>query len=257
MSEYDAFADIYDFDVGRGLVEEDVPFYVAAAMQAIPPVLDLACGTGRVTLAIARAGVEVVGLDSSVNMIAQAQEKAKGLSNIRFVHGDMRDFSLEQKFGLAIISYPSFLHLTTPEDQRQALTNIRNHLLDSGALILSILNPTARQLAIYMGPTEDVLRFDHEFRHPGTGHVFKVWEQRRVDEDRQTIELNYIYDELDNEGSVRGRRYRSLHLRYVHRYEMQHLLELCGYDIEGLYGGYDGSPLHRYSPEMVWVARRD
>ena len=75
-SEYDAFAAIYD--VQSGTFEDDLGFYLGLAREAEPPVLELATGTGRVSLPIARAGVSIVGVDSSAEMLAVARRKLEG-----------------------------------------------------------------------------------------------------------------------------------------------------------------------------------
>jgi ubiquinone/menaquinone biosynthesis C-methylase UbiE len=103
---YEYVADHYDI-LTSGL-EGDLDFYVGLAREAEPPVLELGCGTGRVAIPIARAGVQIVGLDSSPPMLAKAQERSNGLTNVRWVEGDMREFDLPDRFGLVIIPYRAF-----------------------------------------------------------------------------------------------------------------------------------------------------
>jgi ubiquinone/menaquinone biosynthesis C-methylase UbiE len=103
-TEYDAFAGIYD--VQMGAFDADLDFYVDLAREVEPPVLELATGTGRVSLPIARAGVPIVGLDSSVEMLSVAREKLEQEPDLslRLVQADMRDFDLPDSrgtFGLA------------------------------------------------------------------------------------------------------------------------------------------------------------
>ena len=106
-STYDAWADVYDSIYSY--VREDIPFYVEAARESEGPVLELGCGTGRVTIPIARAGVDIVGMDSSEAMLDVARRKvaetASGGGAITLIHGDMRDFSLDSSFGLVIIHF--------------------------------------------------------------------------------------------------------------------------------------------------------
>ena len=118
VSYGDSWADIYD-DV-HGYLEHvpylnDIPFWVEEARSSDGAVLELGCGTGRVAIPIAQAGVPVVGLDNSARMLRAARAKAKRLDLsgelLRFVHGDMRTFRLKRKFELAIIPFRSFLFL--------------------------------------------------------------------------------------------------------------------------------------------------
>ena len=126
-TEYDAFADIYDLEYGTTTV--DLDFYVEHAQAAQSPVLELACGTGRLALRVAEAGIPIVGIDSSERMLAVAREKAARLEEsgaapveslpVEWVQADMRDFDLGRRFGLAMIPARSFLHLLDPSDQVQ------------------------------------------------------------------------------------------------------------------------------------------
>ena len=126
---YQVAAAFYDRTFGRAELEGergDVAFYVEEARRAGAPALELACGTGRVLIPVAEAGLTVVGLDSSAAMLSIAQEKIAELPDttqrrIELVEGDMRSFALDQRFKLIMIPFRSFLHLMTPAAQRQAL----------------------------------------------------------------------------------------------------------------------------------------
>lgn len=257
MSEYDIWAHIYDLHYEG--YEEDTPFYVGEAERATPPVLELACGTGRVTIPIAQAGVEVVGLDSPPEMLAVAQKKMVQLSpevkeRIRLLEGDMRDFSLDGRFGLIMIPFRSFLLLLSVKDQKQALRNIYRHLRPDGRLALNIFVPDLGIIASHSSPLGEPLKRMKEVKDPETGHRLIIWETRHYDQHRQIIENLFLYEELEETGVVVKRTYRPLRLRWVYRYEMEHLLDLCGFQVEGLYGGFDRRPFDADSREMVWVA---
>lgn len=257
MSEYDIWADIYDLQYEG--YEEDIPFYVGEAQRATSPVLELACGSGRVTIPIAQAGVEVVGLYSSPEMLAVAQQKVAQLSpevkgRIHLLEGDMRDFSLDERFGLIMIPFRSFLLLLSVEDQKQALRNIYRHLRPDGRLTLNIFVPDLGMIASHSSPLGEPLRRLKEVKDPEPGHQIMMWETRHHDQHRQIIENLFIYEELDETGVVVKRTYRPLRLRWVYRYEMEHLLDLCGFRVEELYGGFDRQPFDEKSREMIWVA---
>jgi len=137
-----ANAEAYDADMGRAAdAMDDVPFYVELAREAAltgQAVLELGCGTGRVTIPIAQAGVEVVGLDNAPAMLNVARRKATTAGvDVRWVAADMRSFKLEQRFGLVIVPFRSFLHLLTDADQRACLERIHEHLLPGGRLALN------------------------------------------------------------------------------------------------------------------------
>lgn len=259
MKEYDrtdaAFYDYYSLGV-----EGDVQFYIEEARSAGSPVLEIGCGTGRILLPIAESGINIVGLDRAPAMLSLLRQKLAGCSaetqsRVQLVEGDMRHCSLGRRFQLITIPYRAFLHLVTPKDQRQALTCIREHLTDDGRLVFNVFDPSLEIIAAHMEPLGSALKKDSEFIHPDTGHRVVVWDTRQYDPERQILEQYFIFEELDEEGRVLTKTYSPLTLRYVYRYEMRYLLELCGYKVEALYGDFRRGPF-RYGGEQVWVARR-
>ncbi|HEY8489913.1 MAG TPA: class I SAM-dependent methyltransferase [Dehalococcoidia bacterium] len=122
-------------------VPGDVAFYVGLARRAEPPVLELGCGTGRVTVAIARAGVPAVGLDLSEPMLRRARRRAAGVRNVRWVLGDMREFRLPERFGLVVVPHRSFQHLLTAGDLLATLQRVHQHLRPGGRLAFNLFNP--------------------------------------------------------------------------------------------------------------------
>lgn len=253
-SEYYEQAELYD-QLNPGL-PGDVEFYLGLARSATPPVLELGCGTGRVTIPIARAGVPIVGLDAAAPMIAIAQHKAEGVRDVRWIEGDMRCFALDERFGLVFIPYRSFLHLLTTEDQLQALATIHKHLQPGGRLALNIFNPSITTIAAWMGELSGAQRHLLEYRDPASQRRHTVWQSRRYRQSEQRLDELRVYEELDRGSRVLSKTYRTLKLRYIFRYEMEHLLRLAGFDIEALYGSFDRRPFEERSTEMIWVARR-
>ena len=252
-STYDAWADVYDSIYSY--VREDIPFYVEAARESKGPVLELGCGTGRVTIPIARAGVDIVGLDSSKAMLDVARRKvgdtASGGGALTLLHGDMRDFSLDSSFGLVIIPFRGFLSLLTVEDQTRALLNIRRHLAPGGKLIFNIFVPDLEMLV----QEGDVPYHFRDVTDPDTGARYVLWHQSSYDNHSQIISTRIIAEELDQQGTMVRRFYRDFQLRYVHRWEMFFLLKSSGFEVVDLYGGFDRSPFDETSTEMVWVVR--
>jgi SAM-dependent methyltransferase len=250
-----AVAGAYDDEIERldAVIRDDVPFYVALAEQAAivgQGVLELGCGTGRVTLPIARAGVDVVGLDNAGPMLDVARGKAGGASNPRWVQGDMTDFDLGQRFGLVIIPFRSFLLLLTVEQQKACLARIHEHLGSGGRLALNIFNPSILAIADWLGNKGD------RWQRSQTGPKQERWVNRRYDPASQELNETRTEVELSDVGAVIQRTERNLRLRWVWRYEMEHLLTLGGFEVEALYGWFDGSPFTDESSEMIWVAKR-
>jgi SAM-dependent methyltransferase len=259
MEEYDRIdAEYYDY-YSTGL-EGDVDFYVAEAQKAGSPVLEIGCGTGRITFPVAQRGIVVTGLDLSPSMLEVAQRKLANLEpeiqqRVTIVWGDMRDFALDQRFNLIMIPYRAFLYMYTPEDQRQALTCIHNHLADEGRLIFNIFDPRLDIIASHFGSLGSAVKMQNEFVHPTSGRRVVVLDTRQYDPEKQMIAQYFIFDEMDEDGLVVSRHYVPLNLRYVFRYEMQHMLSLCGFEIEALYGDFNRGSF-RYGGEQIWVARK-
>lgn len=252
------YATYYD-QTSEGL-KGDVEFYVEEARSAGSPVLEIGSGTGRILVPVAQAGIEIVGLDLSHAMMEVAREKLAALEpevrgRVQMVEGDMRDFSLGRRFRLVMIPYRAFLHMMTPDDQRKALLCIREHLEEDGRLIFNVFDPRLDIIAAHMTPTGHALKKLMEFTHPENGRRVIVWDTRHYDPEQQTIEEDRIFEEIDDEGAVISRNHSRLILRYLYRYEMEHLLELCGYKVEALYGDFKRGAF-RYGGEQVWVAGR-
>lgn len=251
-SPYDHWAAIYD--AVYAYVRDDIPFYLEEARRAGGPVLELGCGTGRVAIPMAEAGVDMVGLDSSGAMLNVARRKMRRLQgaagSLTLVEADMRDFSLDQKFNLVIIPFRGFLSLLTVEDEAQTLRNIGRHLAPGGRLAFSIFVPDLNMLV----QEGDVPYHYRDVTDPDTGATLVLWHQSSYDNHNQIVNARIIVEELDEAGVVRRRLYRDFQLRYIHRWEMHHLLELCGYQVLDLFGDFERSPFDEGSTEMVWVA---
>lgn len=259
MNEYNQTDAKFYNHYATGL-EGDIQFYVEEAKKAGSPVLELGCGTGRILIPVAEAGISIVGLDHSSAMLSVARHKVSKLNavtqrRIKLSNQDIRDFSLVQCFKLIMIPYRTFLHLLTPKDQRQALFSIREHLATNGLLIFNIFDPTPDVIAAHLGSLGSAIKKNSESTHPDTGNRTIVWEACQYDLERQVLKRDLIFEDLNNEGTVISKSYSSLTVRYIYRYEMQYLLELCGYSIEALYGDFQRGLFQR-GAEQIWVARR-
>src|SRR5436853_1719379 len=126
--EYASIADLYDH-VAPYRSRPDIAFFVEAAKQAGSTVLEVGCGTGRVLIPTARAGVDIVGLDLSPHMLAVCRERlghesTAVQSRVQLVQADMRNFNLERTFRLITVPFRPFQHLITVDEQRECLESI-------------------------------------------------------------------------------------------------------------------------------------
>lgn len=261
MKEYEGIdAVLYDTYIFGQMAEQDIAFYVDEAKQSEGPALELGCGTGRITIPVAESGVEIVGLDRSNAMLEIARKKISGLSDnvrsrITLVEDDMLSFSLDRSFNLIIIPFRAFLHLLTVDEQKTSLTGIRDHLSPNGRLIFNIFDPNLDIIAAHRSYLGEALKKQTEFKHPATGNQVIGWDSRKYYLDRQLIDELRLYEEVDEAGCVVSRYYVPLKLRYIYRYEMQHLLEICGFKAEALFGDFDRGPF-RAGGEQIWICSK-
>jgi ubiquinone/menaquinone biosynthesis C-methylase UbiE len=248
---YDSWAAIYDSVYSY--VQEDIPFYLNEAIASKGPVLELGCGTGRVTIPIAEAGVPITGLDFSEAMLDVARKKTESISNkdhVRLALGDMTDFDLEEKFALIIIPFRGFQALLSVEDEISALDSIKRHLAPGGKLIFNIFVPDVEML---VQPFDVTYHFRDVF-DPKSGIQYVLWNQTDFDSYRQVMNIRTTIEELDDDSVVVRKMYRDFQLRNVFRWEMHHLLNSSGFHVEELFGDFDGSEFDEASTEMIWIA---
>ena len=249
---FDDWADIYDRVYADW--DHDLNFYLLHAMNSGGPVLELGCGTGRVSIAIAELGLTVMGIDLSPRMLEAARRKAvdRGLDeSCLFHHGDMRSFKLDQQFPLIVIPFRSFQSLLTLEDQRSTLMATKKHLLPGGKLIFDVFAPDIQMLA-----TNDEGFFHiQDVFDPLTNNSLAIWGKNKFNHAEQTNHVKLFIDEVDSGGAILSRLYRDWVVRYFFRYEMQLLLENSGFMVEAVYGDFGQAPLNEHSDDMVWVAR--
>ncbi|HZG15458.1 MAG TPA: class I SAM-dependent methyltransferase [Candidatus Bathyarchaeia archaeon] len=246
------WADFYDL-TNRG-VPGDVEFYVDLAKQAEGEILELACGTGRVTIPIAEAGLPITGLDMSVEMLRRAEKKAaeKGvLDKIDFIQGDMRQFELEKQFSLIMIPFRSFLHLLHIQEQMKALTAIRKHLAPDGKLALNVFVPKISHL--YEESEKMSLRGMYPLE---SGEQVAMWDFTRYDHFQQLSEVTRTYERLSPDGIVTEKAVGRFTLRYIFPTELHHLLRLNGFKVVQRYGSFAKTAFDQYSTELIIVAEK-
>ena len=251
------YAQTYDAAVSNWPGEID--FYQDLAVEALStgrPVLEVACGTGRVAIRLARDGVEVVGLDLSSAMLDVAREKSAGMSNLRWVHCDMRSFELGETFGLVIVPGHSFQNLVTASDQTACLESIERHLDPRGTLVVHLDHQDVSWLGDLVRDRGGVFETGEQFRHPKTGQPVRTSRAWSYEPSTQTAIAQTAWEEINADGEV-AHRWESgpVRLHCVFRFEMEHLLALTGFEVEAVYGSFLREELTDESTEMVWVAK--
>src|SRR5512133_1688402 len=191
---YERTAWLYDLD-DREVVKDDVPFYLDWAARTGGSVLELACGTGRVTIPLAEAGHEVWGIDLSAAMLTRLREKLarfpEGVRDrVQARLGDMSSFDLERVFPLIIIPFRSFQLLTRDEQLRGCLASVRRHLAPGGRFILDVFRPYGLLDSSWIHGAE----LQWEAVGQETGHKVRRTDIRpRLDLERQIIYPGLVY----------------------------------------------------------------
>ncbi len=256
--EYAFVAELYDHVVPYRN-RSDVSFYVEAARASGGPVLELGCGTGRVLIPVARAGVDITGIDLSPHMLEVCrdrllQEAEAVQACVNLLEADMRNFDLGRTFNLVTTPFRPFQHLTTVEDQISCLGCVHRHLSDEGRFILDVFNPSLE--ALTRNNLGEEFGEEPEFNTPDGRQVVRRHRIVARDHFSQTIEVELIYYITHPDGR-QERLVHSFPMRYLFKFEAQHLLARCGFEIEGVYADYDKSSYGTRDPgELIFVSRK-
>ncbi len=253
---YDSFiADYYDESpIVKGRLQ-DVAFYRDATRDFGDPVLELGCGTGRITMALAEAGKRVTGLDLSERMLERAVKKRAALrvearERVHLVQGDMAKFDLGEKFRLIIIPFRPFQHLLEVQQQMDCLECVRKHLRPDGRLILDVFQTDAERMHDPVHMREALVT---EYK-TADGRQVRISERVAAfhrAEQRNDVEMIFS---IRHKNGRQERLVFAWPLRYFFRYEVEHLLARCGFRVKALYGDFDRSAIRDDSPEMIFVA---
>ncbi len=256
--EYPFVAEFYDFVVPYR-ERRDVAFFVDLAKQCGGPILEIGCGTGRVLIPTARAGIEITGLDSSPKMLAVCREKLSHeapevKARVRLTEADMRQFDLSREFCLVTIPFRPFQHLISVEDQLACLGSVRRHLTSDGQLVLDLFNPSVPLLADDRFLEE--LNREPAFTMPDGRKVLRRHHILARDYFRQTQDVEMIYRVTYPDGREE-RLVQKVTIRYLFRYEAEHLLVRSGFKVQDVYSDFDKSPYgSKYPGELIFVARK-
>ena len=248
---FDALARFYDWE--HSDYDVDVPLYQDFARRTGGPILELACGSGRLMAPLLEIGERVVGIDSSGPMLERARQVlgSAGLLRRAALHqADVRDFTLDERFRLAIFGLDSFGLLTGIDDHLAALRRIHQHLAPGGLLIMDVSNGNGRGAE----PTDELV-LQYEGHDPASGLPLSKWTARSTDHGEQVDHYTYFYDEVGEDRVVRRSTVR-LDLRYFGRFELELLLRQAGFIPETFYGSYDLAPFAAGSERLIAVAAR-
>jgi SAM-dependent methyltransferase len=248
--DYGRVADVYDLYVTSDL---DVGFYVAEAGKVKGKVLELMCGTGRVSIPLLEAGVDLTCVDASEGMLARLKERLRARKlQARVLQADVRRLDLgEEEFDLALIPYHSFSELISPRDRELALRAVHSCLEKGGRLVCPLQNPASRA-----GSADGALRLNGSFP-TADGGLLVVSGFETLDEGSGVVDRVQLYEFFDASKDLCAKRVLPMRFALIDRSGFAELAEVTGFVPVALYGDYDrGEYVEDSSPFMIWVLEK-
>jgi SAM-dependent methyltransferase len=254
------FADPHNYDIEENS-DTGVAFYSALAQETGGPVLEIACGTGRVSIPIARLGFAVTGLDIVPGMLERARSKSAGLPT-RWVEGDARTFDLGEQFRLIFLTGNAFQAFLTRSDQEALLERVRAHLHDEGLLAFETRNPRWANLETRAEEYEGLFALLETHAEEEDGRTYTDINGRDV-----RVSTTQAYDHVAQilhwttyrrwrEGAQEQTKITRIAVRYTFPQELAALLYYNGFTIIRQYGDWNLEPLTAASPSIISVCRK-
>lgn len=212
----------YDRLFGRGYAA----FWLSQAKISGGPILELGCGTGKLSIPLAEAGFSVVGLDNSPALLQFAASKS---GDVRWTEGDMRGFDLDEQFALIMLPSNNLGHLHTLEDFESCIRCVRRHLLPGGVFVIDVFVPN---LAFLLRSPEDEYLLDEYDDPEGQGRV-RLMARSRYESATQIMRTT-TSRKTDGRPDLVG----SLDLKMYFPRELEALVRCNGLRIAARYGGH-------------------
>ncbi|MGB3634229.1 MAG: class I SAM-dependent methyltransferase [Rubrobacteraceae bacterium] len=246
MPEYDPLADLYDLEYVH---DYDVPFWLALAQREGGPVVEWGAGTGRIAGPLAKADFEVTAVEVSENMVEIGRSEGE---SVEWVCGDMRNAKLDKRCRLAVCGFNSFLCLTSVDDALAYLDNAREHLEPGGLLGIEVSAFSPEELAEDPDGTER----QHDFTRTLPKGRLERFSLSRYDAASQIMKMRLFYELHADDDVLRNRRAHDLGIRVTNRDELILMLRMAGFEVEAVYGGFEGEPFTAESDHLIVLARR-
>ncbi len=224
---------------------DDLHFYLKQIKNYGEPVLELACGTGRLTIPIAEQGFNITGLDISGKMLNRARIKAnkKGLK-LDLVKADCRNFNLRKKFNYIFIPFNSIAHLHDLESIESCFSSVKKHLSPDGRFVVDMFNPILSILSRDPSKCYPVV----EYPDPDGKGTVVITENNIYDAVNQINRIKWYYKINNKEEYI-----EELNMRIFYPQELNALLHYNGFIIESRFGNYNMEPFVTTSKKQLLV----
>jgi SAM-dependent methyltransferase len=255
---YRAIAKYYDAAYAAKQDLVDLPFYLDLAAQSRGPILELACGTGRVTLPIARQGKEICGVDNSLSMLEVlnenlAREPEPVRQRVTVHQGDMRTVRLNRKFPLVIIPFRPMQHMFTIEDQVAALQTAAAHFTDDGVLAFDVFYPKFDSVWTEVG--EEIQEMEWPSAADPAKIVRRFFRKDSIDKINQIFYFTFIFRTYRS-GELILEETEAFQLGYYTYPHLRALFQLAGLEPIAEYGSFAKTPLDNTAEQMIFLLRK-
>jgi SAM-dependent methyltransferase len=245
LPEYDPLADLYDLEYSH---DYDLPFWLSLADREGDPIVEWGAGTGRLATPLAEAGFDVTAVELSERMVERGREKSGA---VEWVREDMRSAELGKRYALAICAFNSFLCLLGVDDALAFLRNAREHLEPGGMLGIEVSAFSPEELVDPPGGP----RLQHDFTRELSGGRLDRFSVSHYDAASQLLAMRLFYELYGASRALEEQRARDLKIRVTWRDELGLMLRLAGFEVEAVYGGFEGEPFTAASDHLVVLAR--
>jgi SAM-dependent methyltransferase len=244
---YEGVGEFYDLFTDNS----DLPFYIEYAELCGSPVLDLASGTGRVAIALAKAGYDVVALEQSQSMLEMASRQLERLhkqvaNRITLVEGSMIDFSLEEEFQMVIIP-TSFAHALTYEDQLSTLRCVHKHLTKDGLFIIDLFPGEMQYDSASFEDTPVTLSDGQSVSRSGT---------IQSDLEKKLMRMDLQYTVRDSDGNIVKQVDVVSGAALIFNHDADELVHDAGFEVVDELGDFEGNPYTTDSGRRILVLRK-
>ncbi|HBV95709.1 MAG: hypothetical protein JL50_10480 [Peptococcaceae bacterium BICA1-7] len=247
--DFDFVADLYDFYVNTTL---DVPFFYNEAKKCRGNVLELMCGTGRISIPLLEKGISMTCVDYSRRMLEVFSRKIEGKDiSVKLVSMDVCSLALGEKYNLIFIPFNSFSEILTEEKQLAALDRIYGHLLQNGRFICTMHNPKIR-----LKTADGLIRMLGRFSMNDEGSLVLSY-YNSYNKDSGTISGMQFYEIYNKDNLLTEKRFVAINFSLLDKVKLEHFFVALGFSIENLYGDYSYGPFdEEKSPYMIWVLKK-
>jgi SAM-dependent methyltransferase len=246
VPEYDPLSDLYDLEYTH---DYDLLFWLSLAEREAGPVVEWGAGTGRIAAPLAAADHDVTAVELSAKMVKRGKEKSE---SVGWIVGDLRSVDPGRRYGLALCAFNSFLCLRSVDDALAFLRNAHAHLLPDGLLGIEVSAFSPEELVD--PPGAPALR--HDFTRELVDGRLERFSVSHYDAATQLMHMRLFYERYDASGTLENRRAHDLTIRVAGQGELDLMLRFTGFEVEAVYGGFEGEPFTSTSDHLIVLARK-